>query len=65
MAVGSMIPFIGTLVGILPVFILTLASGNDVQAWGGILIYGLIVVGSTDNIIGFTSYRNWMMYTPP
>ncbi|MFC4097152.1 AI-2E family transporter [Euzebyella saccharophila] len=49
-AVGSMIPFIGTLVGILPVFILTLASGNDVQAWG-ILIYGLIVVGSTDNII--------------
>lgn len=49
-AVGSMIPFIGTLVGILPVFILTLAGGNDVQAWG-ILLYGLIVVGSTDNII--------------
>jgi predicted PurR-regulated permease PerM len=48
--VGSMIPFIGTLIGILPVFILTLSAGNDVQAWG-ILIYGLVVVGTTDNII--------------
>jgi len=48
--IGSMIPFVGTLVGILPVFILTLSSGHDFQAWG-ILIYGFIVVGSTDNII--------------
>lgn len=48
--VGSMIPFIGTLVGILPVFILTLSIGNNFAAWG-ILIYGLVVVGSTDNII--------------
>ncbi|MFT5985356.1 MAG: putative PurR-regulated permease PerM [Planctomycetota bacterium] len=48
--VGSMIPFIGTLIGILPVFILTLSAGNDLQAWG-ILIYGLVVVGTTDNII--------------
>lgn len=48
--VGSMIPFIGTLIGILPVFILTLSTGTPFQAWG-ILIYGLVVVGSTDNII--------------
>jgi predicted PurR-regulated permease PerM len=48
--VGSMIPFIGTLIGIIPVFILTMASGNEFSAWG-ILIYGLVVVGSTDNII--------------
>lgn len=48
--IGSMIPFVGTLVGILPVFLLTLSSGNSVQAWG-ILIYGFVVVGSTDNII--------------
>lgn len=48
--VGSMIPFIGTLVGILPVFILTLSTGNNFAAWG-ILIFGLVVVGSTDNII--------------
>ncbi|WP_225034878.1 AI-2E family transporter [Winogradskyella sp. SM1960] len=48
--IGSMIPFIGTFVGILPVFILTLSSGNSFQAWG-ILIYGIVVVGSTDNII--------------
>lgn len=47
---GSMIPFIGTLIGILPVFILTLSTGTPFQAWG-ILIYGLVVVGSTDNII--------------
>lgn len=48
--IGSMIPFIGTLIGFLPVFILTLSTGNSFQAWG-ILIYGLVVVGSTDNII--------------
>ena len=48
--IGSMIPFVGTLVGILPVFLITLASGNDQSAFG-ILIYGLVVVGSTDNII--------------
>lgn len=48
--IGSMIPFIGTFVGIFPVFVLSLASGNDFQAWG-ILIYGMVVVGSTDNLI--------------
>ncbi|NRD22929.1 AI-2E family transporter [Winogradskyella litoriviva] len=48
--IGSMIPFVGTLVGILPVFILTLSTGNSFQAWG-ILIYGFVVVGSTDNLI--------------
>jgi predicted PurR-regulated permease PerM len=48
--IGSMIPFVGTLIGILPVFILSLSTGNHFQAWG-ILLYGLVVVGSTDNII--------------
>jgi len=48
--IGSMIPFVGTLVGILPVFILTLSAGQAFQAWG-ILIYGFVVVGATDNII--------------
>lgn len=48
--VGSMIPFVGTLLGILPVFILTLSTGESFQAWG-ILIYGFVIVGSTDNII--------------
>lgn len=48
--IGSMIPFVGTLIGILPVFVLTLSSGDSFQAWG-ILIYGFVVVGSTDNII--------------
>lgn len=49
-AVGSMIPFVGTLVGILPVFIISLSTGHNFQAWG-ILLYGIIVVGSADNII--------------
>ena len=48
--VGSMIPFIGTFIGILPVFILSMASGNNFQAWG-ILLYGVLVVGMTDNLI--------------
>lgn len=48
--VGSMIPFVGTLLGILPVFILEFSTGNTFTAWG-ILIYGLVVVGATDNLI--------------
>ena len=48
--IGSMIPFVGTFVGIIPVFLLTLSQGHDFQAWG-ILLYGFIVVGLTDNII--------------
>lgn len=48
--IGSMIPFVGTLIGILPVFLISLSSGDTFQAWG-ILIYGFVVVGSTDNII--------------
>ncbi len=47
--IGSMIPFIGTLVGIVPVFILSLSAGDTFQAWG-VLLYGFIVVGATDNI---------------
>lgn len=48
--IGSMIPFVGTIIGILPVFIITLASGNNFEAWG-ILIYGGVVVASTDNLL--------------
>ncbi len=48
--VGSMIPFIGTLIAILPVFIITHSMGHTFQAWG-ILIYGLVVVGSSDNLV--------------
>lgn len=49
-AIGSMIPFIGTAIGIIPAAILLFAQGNDWQAIA-ILIYGFVVVGSTDNII--------------
>lgn len=48
--IGSMIPFIGTLLGILPLFIIGLSTGDTFQAWG-ILLYGFIVVGSSDNIL--------------
>lgn len=47
--IGSMIPFVGTALGIAPVVILMLAQG-DTQAAIGILIYGAVVVGSTDNL---------------
>ena len=48
--IGSMIPFVGNLLGTLPVFVLSLSNGNHFQAWG-VLLYGSIVVGSTDNLI--------------
>ncbi len=49
-AVGSMIPFIGTALGIIPVTILLFSQGMNWQAIA-ILIYGIVVVGSTDNIV--------------
>ncbi|WP_300434091.1 AI-2E family transporter [Christiangramia sp.] len=49
-AIGSMIPFIGTALGILPAAILLFAQGQDFQGIA-MLIYGFVVVGSTDNII--------------
>ena len=48
--IGSMIPFVGTLIGILPVVILALSAGDTFAAIG-VALYGFIVVGSTDNII--------------
>ncbi|WP_191859093.1 AI-2E family transporter [Hanstruepera ponticola] len=49
-AIGSMIPFVGSMLGTFPVFILSLSNGHAFQAWA-ILIYGIVVVGATDNII--------------
>jgi len=49
-AIGSMIPFIGTAIGIIPVVILLIAQGDNWQAIA-MLIYGFVVVGSTDNLI--------------
>ncbi|MEE2771304.1 MAG: AI-2E family transporter, partial [Bacteroidota bacterium] len=49
-AIGSMIPFIGTAIGILPAVILLYAQGSNWQAIA-LLIYGFVVVGSSDNII--------------
>nr|WP_321230206.1 AI-2E family transporter [uncultured Psychroserpens sp.] len=48
--IGSLIPFIGISVGIVPVFLLALSYGNSFQAWG-ILIYGTLIVGATDNLL--------------
>lgn len=47
--IGSMIPLIGTAVGIIPVSLLLYAGGETFQAIG-ILIYGMLIVGATDNI---------------
>ncbi|WP_124981151.1 AI-2E family transporter [Nonlabens xiamenensis] len=47
--IGSMIPFVGTALGILPVCILMYSQGNTGGAIG-MLIYGAVVVGSTDNL---------------
>lgn len=47
--VGSMIPFVGTALGIVPVCIILYAAGDIWQAIV-MVIYGTLVVGSTDNL---------------
>lgn len=49
-AVGSMIPFIGSALGIVPVTLLMLSQGQNWQAIA-ILIYGFTVVGASDNLV--------------
>jgi predicted PurR-regulated permease PerM len=46
----SMIPFGGAVLSVVPVFIIALSNGHPFNAWG-ILLYGLIVVGTTDSLI--------------
>ncbi len=54
--IGSMVPLVGAMLGIIPVFILTISNGDVFQAWG-ILLYGLLVVGSTDNVFRMYALR--------
>lgn len=49
-AIGSMVPFIGSALGFVPVTVLLLASGHNLQAIG-VLLYGIVVVGTTDNVV--------------
>lgn len=48
-AIGSMIPFVGTALGIIPVTVLLISQGETFSAIA-ILIWGIAVVGVTDNI---------------
>lgn len=49
-AIASVIPFVGTALGIIPVTVILLSQGMTFEAIG-ILIYGVVVVGSSDNLI--------------
>lgn len=49
-AIGAMIPFIGTAIGIVPVTILLYSMDMEWQAIF-IVIYGFVIVGITDNIL--------------
>lgn len=49
-AVASVIPFVGTALGILPVTLILFSQGMTFEAIG-ILVYGVVVVGSSDNLI--------------
>lgn len=49
-AIGSVIPFVGTAIGFIPVTVILLSQGMTLEAIG-VLSYGIVVVGSSDNII--------------
>lgn len=52
-AISSVVPVLGTMVIYIPLGILMLASGETFNG-GGILAYGLFIIGSIDNILRFT-----------
>lgn len=47
--IGSMIPFVGSALGTVPVFLILLSNGDTFAAWG-IVIYGTVAIGATDNV---------------
>ena len=49
-AIGAMVPFIGTSLGIIPIAILLFSQGMEWQAIF-IIIYGFTIVGITDNLL--------------
>ncbi|WP_371815968.1 AI-2E family transporter [Flavobacterium sp. CS20] len=49
-AIGSVIPFVGTAIGFIPVTVILLSQGMTLEAIG-VLAYGFIVVGSSDNLV--------------
>src|SRR5690606_36700913 len=49
-SIRSMLPFVGNFLGTIPVFIISLSNGDSFQAWG-VLLYGTLIVGATDNLI--------------
>ena len=48
--IGSMIPFIGTALGFIPATIILFSQGLNLEAFG-LIIYGVVIVGSSDNLI--------------
>ncbi|PKG42370.1 AI-2E family transporter [Psychroflexus sp. MES1-P1E] len=48
--IGSMIPFVGTAIGFIPVTLLFYYQGETASAIG-VLLYGFVIVGSSDNIV--------------
>ncbi|HET6242921.1 MAG: AI-2E family transporter [Bacteroidetes bacterium] len=55
-AISSMIPFVGTAMGVLPVCILLFSMGQNWQAIA-LLIYGVAVVGASDNFFRLVIQR--------
>ena len=49
-AIGSVIPFVGTAIGFIPVTVILLSQGMTFEAIG-VLTYGVVIVGSSDNLI--------------
>ncbi len=47
---ASLVPFIGSALDFIPLFLLLLGSNNDDAAWG-VLLYGILVVSTVDNLI--------------
>ncbi len=48
--IGSMIPFVGTALGFIPATIILFSQGLNLEAVG-LIIYGVVIVGSSDNLI--------------
>ncbi|AYN67558.1 AI-2E family transporter [Euzebyella marina] len=47
---ASIVPFIGSSLGFVPLFLLLLGSGKEILAWTT-LLYGLLVISTIDNLI--------------
>jgi predicted PurR-regulated permease PerM len=57
-AIASIIPFVGAAISYVPLALMQYAAGQETQAWV-VLIFGIVVLGTVDNLVRLYIQNKW------